>query len=159
MGSVFVKMHTQKKNGTSLPIDDACKTFYDLSNCDSNSGNHVWTPPVKGFENAQYFHGPPRYYAVNLAPLPTRGTVEFRQNAGSTDPKRAQHWIQFVLAFVETFKSGAGLETLFDEGFEKDVADLKMAQTDASFEELFNAMSGHLDVEFSLPLGRAEVEA
>jgi len=148
---IFQKMHVQKNKNMTLPVEDACETFYGPSNCDSKSGEHTWAPPVKGFENAKYFHGPPRYYAVNLAPLPTKGTMEIRQNAGTSDTERAQNWIQFVLAFVETFKSGSGLETLFDEGFEKDVVDLKAAQTDASFEKLFEELSGHLNAEFSLP--------
>jgi len=38
----------------------------------------------------------------------------------------------------------------FDEAFEKDVADLAAAQSDASLEGLFNEMRCHLDPEGTL---------
>eukprot|EP00406_Dinophysis_acuminata_P039132 CAMPEP_0179375750 /NCGR_PEP_ID=MMETSP0797-20121207/87962_1 /TAXON_ID=47934 /ORGANISM="Dinophysis acuminata, Strain DAEP01" /LENGTH=631 /DNA_ID=CAMNT_0021091763 /DNA_START=23 /DNA_END=1915 /DNA_ORIENTATION=- len=148
---IFANMH--KTRGTGLPIEDACETLYGPGNCDSKGHGHWWTPPGEGFQDTKFYHGPPRYYAVNLAPLPVKGTVEIRQNAGTTDTERAQRWIQFVLAFVETFKSGAGLGGLFDEGVEKDTADLAAAQSEASFEELFHAMGGHLDPGAASPTG------
>jgi len=146
--SVFENMH--KTRGTELPIEDACETLYGPSNCDSKGKDHWWTPPIEGFNDTKFYHGPPRYYAVNLAPLPVKGTMEIRQNAGTTDGERAQRWIQFVLAFVETFKSGVGLDGFFDEGFDKDAADLAAAQSDASLEGLFNEMRCVLDPEKAL---------
>jgi len=43
------------------------------------------------------------------------------------------------------------LAVFFDEDFDKDSADLAAAQSDASFEMLFNEMRCHLDPEISLP--------
>jgi len=147
--SVFENMH--KTRGTSLPIEDACEALYGPGNCDSKGEKHFWTPPGESFQDMEFHHGPPRYYAVNLAPLPVKGTMEIRQNAGTSDGVRAQRWIQFVLAFVETFKSGVGLDSFFDEDFDKDAADLSAAQSVASFDGLFNEMRCHMDPETTLP--------
>jgi len=147
--NVFEKMHTTR--GTDLPIEKACETLYGPGNCDSKGTKHFWTPPGEQNADMEFVHGPPRYYAVNFAPLPVKGTMEIRQNAGTSDGERAQRWIQFVLAFVETFKDGPGLQSFFDEDFDKDAADLSAAQSDASLEELFNTMRCHMDPEKSLP--------
>lgn len=40
-----------------------------------------------------------KYHTVNLATL-TRGTIEFRQHQGSTNPDRIVSWVRFLLAFV-----------------------------------------------------------
>jgi len=82
---------------------------------------------------------------VNLAPLSDKGTIEIRQQAGTLDTQRAQRWIQFVLAFVETFKAGEGLCDFFDGTVEQDVEDLKTAQTKASFDTLFAAIGERID--------------
>merc|ERR1712070_1202611 len=90
-------------------------------------------------------HGPPRYYAVNLAPLPTKGTIEIRQQAGTNDAIRAQRWIDFVLAFVDVMKD-ANLARFFNgASVEEDVAKLIAFQQKASFERLFKALEGHVD--------------
>merc|ERR1712032_476971 len=52
--------------------------------------------------------------------------------------------VQFVLAFAETFKSGQGLSDFFDEAVDKDVQDLKDAQTMASFDTLFDVMGDRI---------------
>jgi len=141
---VFSNMHAYhgKKD---LNVKDACEAFYGKGQCDSKD-HSSWKPPhASEVETGHYFHGPARYYAVNLAPLPDKGTIEIRQQAGTSDIERAQRWIQFVLAFVETFKSGQGLFNFFDETVEKDVRDLKFAQTMASFDTLFDAMGDRID--------------
>merc|ERR1711879_500616 len=80
----------------------ACEVFYGRGNCDGSE--HGWAPPDAQQGESGYLHGPPRYYAVNLAPLTTKGTIEIRQQAGTNDAIRAQRWINFVLAFVDVMK-------------------------------------------------------
>lgn len=87
-------------------------------------------------------HSPHRYYAVNLAPLTGKGTIEFRQQAGTHDPERAQRWAQFVLAFVETFKEDA---SFFRGSLREDVRSLKLAQEQASFDSLFQRLGSRVD--------------
>jgi len=127
--------------GTGLDPALACEAFYGEGNCDG-TGKHGWKPP--GFKGAEFAHGPPRYYAVNLAPLPQKGTIEFRQQAGTNDAERAQRWVQFVLAFVETFKD-ADLENLFDGPLEQDIAELSDFQRQASFSSLFSLLGDRID--------------
>merc|ERR1712012_516498 len=111
-------MHTHR--GKDLNINAACEVFYGKGQCDSKD-HSSWEPPhASEDEHVHYFHGPARYYAVNLAPLPDKGTIEIRQQAGTSNTERAQRWVQFVLAFAETFKSGQGLFQFFDETVEKD---------------------------------------
>jgi hypothetical protein len=127
--------------GTGLDPALACETFYGQGNCDGK-GKHGWTPP--GWTGTEFAHGPPRYYAVNLAPLTQKGTIEFRQQAGTNDAERAQRWVQFVLAFVETFKN-ANLDFLFDGPIEQDIADLNEFQRQASFSSLFDLLGQRID--------------
>lgn len=42
-----------------------------------------------------------RYHKLNLMPLASYGTVEFRQHSGTTDADKAENWIRLLLAFVE----------------------------------------------------------
>lgn len=42
-----------------------------------------------------------RYYKLNLNPLSTYGTIEFRQHSGTTDADKAVNWIKLLIAFVE----------------------------------------------------------
>merc|ERR1712039_845064 len=92
----------------------------------------------------EFAHGPPRYYAVNLAPLTQKGTIEFRQQAGTNDAERAQRWVQFVLAFVETFKDANLLNMFFDGPIETDIAELSDFQRQASFSSLFKCLGSEL---------------
>lgn len=46
-----------------------------------------------------------RFYKVNVKPLQTYGTIEFRQHSGSTDYDKISNWIKFLMAFVEASKS------------------------------------------------------
>merc|ERR1712187_990316 len=120
----------------------ACETFYGQGNCDGS--HHGWTPPGAGKEATGYRHGPPRYYAVNLAPLTTKGTIEIRQQAGTNDAVRAQRWINFVLAFVDVAKD-LNLGQFFDGiSVEEDVQDLVAFQDKASFEGLFNLLGDNV---------------
>merc|ERR1712232_909944 len=144
--SVFENMWRTKKmaqtSGKLLDPKHACEAFYGRGNCDGSA--HSWAPP-----NAQevdgYQHGPPRYYAVNLAPLTTKGTIEIRQQAGTNDAIRAQRWINFVLAFVDVMKD-ANLGQFFDgKSVEEDIQDLVGFQQKASFEGLFKLLEGHAD--------------
>ena len=45
-----------------------------------------------------------RFYKVNVKPLKTYGTIEFRQHSGSTDYDKISNWIKFLMAFVEASK-------------------------------------------------------
>jgi len=149
MMQVFSNMHKNhgsKNNGQPVDIKQACQLFYGEGQCDTK--DHAgWKPPHAEEESAvgYYHHGPARYSAVNLAPLSDKGTMEIRQQAGTLDIRRAQRWIQFVLAFVETFKTGVGLHDFFDGTLEQDVKELKTAQTMASFEQLFAAIGERMD--------------
>jgi len=136
---VFANMHAH--HGTDLPAEQACETFYGKNACDGKHHENAFQPP-----NAQhgesYEHSPHRYYAMNLAPLTGKGTVEFRQQAGTHDAERAQRWAQFILAFVETFKDD---QTFFSGSLEQDAQNLKQAQEYASFELLFARLGDRVD--------------
>jgi hypothetical protein len=139
VADVFHSMHAL--HGTDLPADQACEAFYGKNACDGKHHEAAFIPP-----NAQrgesYEHSPHRYYAVNLAPLTGKGTVEFRQQAGTHDAERAQRWAQFVLAFVETFKDDA---SFFNGAVAADVQSLKQAQEQASFDTLFTRLGEKVD--------------
>jgi len=121
--SVFENMWRTKRvaqmTGEALAPELACEAFYGPNNCDG-SGHDAWNPPNAPREG--YLHGPPRYYAVNLAPLTQKGTIEIRQHAGTNDLIRAQRWVNFVLAFVDVMKD-ANLDHFFDGAtVEEDIA-------------------------------------
>lgn len=136
---VFENMH--KVYGTDLPAEEACETFYGKNACDGSHHENAFTPP-NAKRGESYEHSPHRYYAVNLAPLTGKGTIEFRQQAGTHDPERAQRWAQFVLAFVETFKQDA---SFFQGSLSEDVRSLKRAQEQASFDSLFQRLGQRVD--------------
>merc|ERR1712048_1541151 len=145
--SVFEKMWRTKRmaqtSGKVLDPKLACEAFYGRGNCDGSG--HGWTPPNSAQGESGYAHGPPRYYAVNLAPLTTKGTIEIRQQAGTNDAIRAQRWVNFVLAFVDVMKD-ANLDQFFDgESIEEDVQDLVQFQQKASFDGLFKVLEGNVD--------------
>jgi hypothetical protein len=146
--SVFEKMWKTKRlaqtSGKVLDPKFACEVFYGRGNCDGSE--HGWVPPnARRQGDIDYQHGPPRYYAVNLAPLTTKGTIEIRQQAGTNDAIRAQRWINFVLAFVDVMKD-AKLAQFFDgASVAEDVKDLVAFQQKASFEGLFKVLEGHVD--------------
>merc|ERR1712048_621365 len=144
--SIFENMWRTKRaaqtRGKVLDPRLACETFYGQGNCDGS--HHGWTPPGAG-EVTGYRHGPPRYYAVNLAPLTTKGTIEIRQQAGTNDAIRAQRWINFVLAFVDVMKD-ANLGQFFDgKSVEEDINDIVAFQQKASFDGLFKVLEGNVD--------------
>merc|ERR1712048_814162 len=140
--SVFENMWKVRRSGKVLDPRLACETFYGKGNCDGSS--HGWTPPGARGEYG-YRHGPARYYAVNLACLPTKGTIEIRQQAGTNDVIRAQRWVNFVLAFVDVMKD-ANLSQFFDgQSVEEDIQDLVAFQQKASFDGLFKQLEGHAD--------------
>lgn len=138
---VFENMH--EVYGSGLDAKEACEAFYGIGMCDGKHAGGLrvvdgYRPPTLPADSVAYVHSPARYYALNLAPLTGKGTIEVRQNAGTNDPERAQRWIQFVLAFVETFKdSGAGF---FAHSLQQDIANLQEAQEQASFKSLFAAL-------------------
>merc|ERR1711953_113640 len=145
--SVFENMWRTKRaaqiNGEVLDPKFACEAFYGRSNCDGS--DHAWSPPGSAEAVTGYAHGPPRYYAVNLAPLTTKGTIEIRQHTGTNDVIRAQRWINFVLAFVDVMKD-ANLGQFFDgKSVEEDIEDLVAFQQKASFEGLFKLLEGQVD--------------
>ena len=51
---------------------------------------------------------PNRYYKVNLTSYAKYGTVEFRQHSGSLNAAKINHWINFLLQFVEASKPANG---------------------------------------------------
>jgi len=146
--SVFENMWKTKRkaqtSGKALDPKLACEAFYGQGNCDGSG--HGWAPPNGPLQGENgYMHGPPRYYAVNLAPLTTKGTIEIRQQAGTNDAIRAQRWINFVLSFVDVMKD-ANLGQFFDgASVEEDVNELVAFQQKASFEHLFKTLEGHAD--------------
>jgi hypothetical protein len=145
--SVFENMWRAKRmahtSGRALDPKSACEAFYGWGNCDGSE--HGWAPPDAPQGESGYLHGPPRYYAVNLAPLTTKGTIEIRQQAGTNDAIRAQRWINFVLGFVDVLKD-AKLGQFFDgASFEEDVEDLVAFQEKASFEGLFNLLGDNVE--------------
>jgi hypothetical protein len=149
--SVFENMWKAKKmaqtSGKVLDPKLACEAFYGRGNCDGSG--HSWTPPNSPAVDG-YLHGPPRYYAVNLAPLTTKGTIEIRQQAGTNDAIRAQRWINFVLTFVDVMKD-ANLHQFFDgASADEDVKDLVAFQQRASFEGMFGLLEGQTDMSGSL---------
>jgi hypothetical protein len=142
--SVFENMWRIRRSGKVLDPKLACETFYGKGNCDGS--NHGWTPPgARG--DYGYRHGPARYYAVNLACLPTKGTIEIRQQAGTNDAIRAQRWVNFVLAFAEVMKDANDLVAPFFDGasVEEDIQDLVNVQQKASFEILFKTLQHQVD--------------
>lgn len=146
--SIFENMWRNKRaaqtSGNVLNPELACETFYGPNNCDG-SDHGLWQPPNATGAPSGYLHGPPRYYAVNLAPLTQKGTIEIRQQAGTNDVVRAQRWVNFVLAFVEVMKN-ANLNRFFDgASVEEDIAELIDFQQRASFEGLFKLLAGHID--------------
>lgn len=140
---VFSNMHSH--HGTDLPAAAACEKFYGEGLCDGKGKGHGYRPPGLPEESAPYVHSPARYSAFNLAPLSGKGTIEIRQNAGTHDTERAQRWVQFVLAFFETFKD-KGAE-FFDGSLEEDLAELRQAQEEESFDSLFALLGDRVSAD------------
>jgi len=42
-----------------------------------------------------------RYHKVNLTNIATRGSMEFRQHAGTTDFTKIYNWLEYLMSFVE----------------------------------------------------------
>jgi hypothetical protein len=52
-----------------------------------------------------------KYTVVNIAPLFTYGTIEFRQHQGSVNGKKITNWIKFVQAVVDAAQVAGDLDT------------------------------------------------
>jgi hypothetical protein len=91
----------------------------------------------------------PRYFQLNLVPMISLGTIEFRGFGATHDVERALRWIHFVLAFVEHFGSDLSEWEAFAAGADDDpdkaLVELAQKQANATAAELFGAMGNHLE--------------
>jgi len=53
---------------------------------------------------------PNRYVAVNLAPLTTYGTIEFRQHQGTLNSTKALAWVQMMDTLTSVAMGGGGID-------------------------------------------------
>jgi hypothetical protein len=58
---------------------------------------------LRGFTN--------KYTVVNIAPLFSYGTIEFRQHQGSVNAKKIASWVKFVMGIVDASQMVADLDT------------------------------------------------
>jgi len=91
-----------------------------------------------------------RRFHLNLAALDRYGTVEFRAHSATYDEERFAHWLQFTIAFVETFGKSGGTYTGMKSFFQSQSADtdyrkLQRAQQTATRTELFRLLGSKVD--------------
>lgn len=99
-----------------------CETVIDGLHPQSRRGMNQYCQSVKGYQDPQdlghkinkmsiedvltYYHRYDRYGKLNLLAYRRHGTVEFRQAAGTIDPKKILNWVVFTQAMVERVAKG-----------------------------------------------------
>lgn len=90
-----------------------------------------------------------RYFQVNLVPLVKYGTMEFRPHSATSSPDRVGRWVQFILAFVDYFGLGEGMEEIsskyLESTWEENRDALKKDQQAATATDLFGKLGDKVD--------------
>lgn len=112
--------------------------------------NHLVAVPGKQSCRDRNSRSSERNFQLNVQPLGSHGTLEFRAHSATYDEERLARWQQFVLAFVEHFGAEDHVVNHTEhvyfsaEAWEEDYAALASSQRAATLEELFRELGGRV---------------